>query len=46
MSLIMNSKVSDDMTEEERYLAGGKKYRDKSNRIGIFDGIRTALFGK
>ena len=46
MSLIMNSKVSDDMSEEERYLAGGKKFRDKSNRIGIFDGIRTALFGK
>ena len=46
MSLIMNSKVSDDMSEEERYLAGGKKFRDKSNRVGIFDGIRTALFGK
>ena len=46
MSLIMNSKVSDDMSEEERYLAGGKKFRNKANRVGIFDGIRTALFGK
>lgn len=44
MSLIMNSKVSDDMTEEERYLAGGKKFRNKSNKDGVFDGILKALF--
>lgn len=44
MSLIMNSKVSDDMTEEERYLAIGKKFEDKSNEIKVFEGILNALF--
>lgn len=44
MSLIMNSKVSDDMSEEERYLAIGKKFEDKSNEIKVFEGILNALF--
>ena len=44
MTLIMNSKVSDDMTEEERYLAIGKKFEDKSNEIKVFEGILNALF--
>ena len=46
MSLIMKSKYTKDMSEEEGCLAGGKKFGDRANRIGVFDGIRMALFGK
>lgn len=43
MSLIMNSKVSDDMTIEERYLAGGKKLgkQTKQNRTSVLEGIKS-----
>ncbi len=46
MTLIMKSKYAKDMSEEEGCLAGGKKFGDRANRIGVFDGIRMALFGK
>jgi hypothetical protein len=46
MALIMDSKYTKDMSEEERCLAGGKKFGDKANRTGVFDGIRMVLFGK
>ena len=46
MALIMDSKYTKDMSEEEKCLAGGKKFTDKSNRTGVFDGILMTLFGK